>query len=86
MIEGGLPDFIASSWTGIVAPAGTPKDVIARLNAEVNAALTSPELQDRFTKLGAEAKPGTPEDFAAFVRREVPKWQAMARLAGVKAE
>jgi tripartite-type tricarboxylate transporter receptor subunit TctC len=86
MIEGGLPDFIASSWTGIMAPAGTPKDVIARLNAEVNAALTSPELQDRFKKLAAEAKPGTPADFAAFIRREVPKWQAMAKLAGVKAE
>jgi tripartite-type tricarboxylate transporter receptor subunit TctC len=86
MIEAGLPDFVASSWTGIMAPAGTPKDVIARLNAEVNAALTSPELQDRFKKLSAEAKPGTPEDFAAFIRREVPKWQAMAKLAGVKAE
>jgi tripartite-type tricarboxylate transporter receptor subunit TctC len=86
MIEGGLPDFIASSWTGIMAPAGTPKDVIARLNGEVNAALTSPELQDRFKKLAAEAKPGTPADVAAFIRREVPKWQAMAKLAGVKAE
>jgi tripartite-type tricarboxylate transporter receptor subunit TctC len=86
MIEGGLPDFIASSWTGIMAPAETPKAIIGRLNAEVNAALTSPELQDRFKKLAAEAKPGTTEDFAAFILREVPKWQAMAKLAGVKAE
>ena len=86
MIESGLPDFIASSWTGIVTPAGTPKDIIGRLNAEVNAALKSPELQDRFKKLAAEASPGTPEDFAAFIVREVPKWQAMAKLAGVKGE
>jgi tripartite-type tricarboxylate transporter receptor subunit TctC len=86
MIEGGLPDFIASSWTGIMAPAETPKAIIGRLNAEVNAALTSPELQDRFKKLAAEAKPGTTEDFAAFILREVPKWQVMAKLAGVKAE
>ena len=86
MIESGLPDFIASSWTGIVTPAGTPKDIIGRLNAEVNAALKSPELQDRFKKLAAEANPGTPEDFAAFIVREVPKWQAMAKLAGVKGE
>jgi tripartite-type tricarboxylate transporter receptor subunit TctC len=86
MIESGLPDFIASSWTGIVTPAGTPKDIIGRLNAEVNAALRSPELQDRFKKLAAEANPGTPEDFAAFIVREVPKWQAMVKLAGVKAE
>ena len=86
MIESGLPDFIASSWTGIVTPAGTPKDIIGRLNAEVNAALKSSELQDRFKKLAAEASPGTPEDFAAFIVREVPKWQAMAKLAGVKGE
>jgi tripartite-type tricarboxylate transporter receptor subunit TctC len=86
MIESGLPDFIASSWTGIVTPAGTPKDIIGRLNAEVNAALKSPELQDRFKKLAAEANSGTPEDFAAFIVREVPKWQAMAKLAGMKGE
>jgi tripartite-type tricarboxylate transporter receptor subunit TctC len=43
-------------------------------------------MQDRFKKLAAEAKPGTPEDFAAFIRREVPKWQAMAKLAGVKGD
>jgi tripartite-type tricarboxylate transporter receptor subunit TctC len=52
----------------------------------VNAALKSPEMQDRFKKLAAEANPGTPEDFAAFIVREVPKWQAMAKLAGVKGE
>jgi tripartite-type tricarboxylate transporter receptor subunit TctC len=86
LIEGGLPDFIASSWSGIMAPAATPKQVIGKLNAEVNAALTSPEMQERFKKLAAEAKPGTPEDFAAFIAREVPKWQAMAKLAGVKGE
>ena len=68
MIESGLPDFIASSWTGIMAPAGTPKDIIGRLNAEVNAALKSPEMQDRFKKLAAEANPGTPEDFRGIHR------------------
>jgi tripartite-type tricarboxylate transporter receptor subunit TctC len=86
MIESGLPDFVASSWTGIVAPAATPKDIIGKLNAEVNAGLNSPDMRDRFKKLAAEANPGTPEDFAAFIVREVPKWQAMAKLAGVKAE
>ena len=86
MIEGGVPNFIASSWSGIVAPAGTPREVINRLNAEINAGLISAEMQDRFRKLAAEAKPGTPEDFAAYIVREVPKWQGMAKLAGVKAE
>lgn len=69
-----------------MAPAGIPKDIIGKLNAEVNAGLRSPEMQDRFKKLAAEANPGTPEDFTAFIVREVPKWQAMAKLAGVKAE
>jgi tripartite-type tricarboxylate transporter receptor subunit TctC len=86
MIEGGVPDFITSSWTGMMAPAGTPKAIISRLNADINAGLKSPELQDRLKKLAAAAMPGTPEEFAAFVVREVPKWQAMVKLAGVKAD
>jgi len=69
-----------------VTRASTPKDIIGRLNAEVNAALKSPELQDRFKKLAGETNPGTPEDFAAFIVRREPKWQAMAKLAGVKGE
>jgi tripartite-type tricarboxylate transporter receptor subunit TctC len=86
MIESGLPGFTAGSWTGLMAPGGTPKEVIARLNGELNAALNSPEMKDRFKKLAAEANPGTPEDFRAFIVKEIPKWQAMAKLAGVKAE
>jgi tripartite-type tricarboxylate transporter receptor subunit TctC len=86
MIEGGVPDFIASSWTGLMAPAGTPKEIILRLNAELNAGLVSPEMKERFRMLAAEAHPGTPADFMAFIVKEIPKWQAMAKLAGVKAE
>jgi tripartite-type tricarboxylate transporter receptor subunit TctC len=69
-----------------MAPAGTPKAIISRLNADSNAGRKSPELQDRLKKLAAAAMPGTPEEFAAFVVREVPKWQAMVKLAGVKAD
>jgi len=86
MIEGGVPDFIASSWTGLVAPAGTPKDIVMRLNGELNAGLASPEMKERFQMLAAEAHPGAPEDFMAFIVKEIPKWQALAKLAGVKAE
>jgi tripartite-type tricarboxylate transporter receptor subunit TctC len=86
VIEGGVPDFIASSWTGLMAPAGTPKEIVMRLNAELNASLHSPEIKQRLHMLGAEAHPGTPADFMAFIVQEIPKWQAMARLAGVKAE
>ncbi len=86
MIESGLPNFTAGSWTGLMAPANTPRDIVMRLNAELNAGLNSPEIKDRFHKLAAEARPGTPEDFRAFIVQEIPKWQAMAKLAGVKAE
>jgi len=86
MIEGGVPDFIASSWTGIVAPAGTPREIINRLNAEINAGVNSPLLRERFKQLGAIANPGTPEDFAAFIAKERPKWVSMVKLSGVKGE
>jgi tripartite-type tricarboxylate transporter receptor subunit TctC len=86
VIESGVPDFVASSWTGLMAPAGTPKEIVARLNAELNAGLASAEMKERFKMLAAEAHPGTPADFTTFIVKEIPKWQAMARLAGVKAE
>jgi tripartite-type tricarboxylate transporter receptor subunit TctC len=86
MIESGLPDFIASSWTSIMAPAGTPKDIVNRLNASINAGLGSPQMRARFKQLAAEARPGTPEELTAFVASEIPKWQAMAKLAGISGD
>jgi tripartite-type tricarboxylate transporter receptor subunit TctC len=86
MIESGVPDFIASSWAGILVPAGTPAGVIAKLNAESNAALKSANMQVRLKQFAAEAKPGTPQDFAAFIAAERPKWIAMAKLTNLKPE
>src|SRR5262249_20945890 len=86
MIESGVADFTAASWTGIVAPASTPREIVSRLNAEVNAGLRSPLLQTRFKQLAALANPGTPEDFAAFITKEVPKWTTMTRLSGIQPE
>lgn len=86
MIESGFPDFIASSWTSVMAPAGTPKDIVGRLNASINAGLTSSQMQARLKQLAAEARPGTPEELAAFVAGEIPKWQALAKLTGVTGE
>jgi tripartite-type tricarboxylate transporter receptor subunit TctC len=86
MIESGVPDFIASSWTGIAAPAGTPREIVNRLNAEINAGLRSAEMQARFKQLAADSNPGTPEDFAAFIARETPKWVTMTKLSGIKPE
>ena len=86
MIESGIPDFTASSWTGLVAPAGTPRPIIERLNRELVTGLKSEQLQARFKQLGAISEPGTPEDFAAFMVKEVPKWVTMVKLSGVKPE
>jgi tripartite-type tricarboxylate transporter receptor subunit TctC len=86
MIESGIPDFIGNSWTGIAAPAGTPPEIIAKLNAAINAALKSPAVMASFAKLKAEAKIGTPQDFGAFLADEGKRWGEFARLAGVQPE
>jgi tripartite-type tricarboxylate transporter receptor subunit TctC len=86
MIESGVPDFIASSWAGILAPAGTPAAIIAKVNTETNGALKSEAMQARLKQFAAEAKPGTPQDFAAFIAAERPKWTSMAKLSNLKPE
>ena len=86
MIDCGVPDFIASSWAGILVPAGTPAAIIAKLNAETNVALKSEAMQARLKQFAAEAQPGTPQDFAAFIAAERPKWTAMAKLSNLKPE
>ncbi len=86
MIESGVPDFVADSWIGLMAPAGTPAEIIRKLNEAINAGLKSPDMQARFTALAAQARPGSPQDFAAFIAAELPKWTAMAKLSNLKAE
>jgi tripartite-type tricarboxylate transporter receptor subunit TctC len=86
MIESGFPDFIASSWTSVMAPAGTSKDIVGKLNASINAGMGSPHMQARLKQLAAEARPGTPDELAAFVAGEIPKWQELAKLTGVTGE
>jgi tripartite-type tricarboxylate transporter receptor subunit TctC len=86
MIESGVAGFVASSWTGILAPPGTPRPVVDKLNSAVNAILVSAEMQARLKSMGAEGKPGSPENFTAFIAADLPKWTAMAKLSGVSAE
>jgi tripartite-type tricarboxylate transporter receptor subunit TctC len=86
MIESGFPGFIASSWTSVMAPSGTPKDIVGKLNESINAGLNTPQMQARFKQLAANARPGTPEELATFIAGEIPKWQSMAKVAGVSAE
>jgi len=86
MVEAGVPDFVSVSFTGIVAPAGTPSSVIARLNAAIVESMKSPEVQSALDKLGVDARAGTPEEFASFLAREREKWGALIRAANIKPE
>ena len=85
MIESGFPDFIGSSWTSVMAPAGTPRDIVGKLNGAINAGINSPQMQARFRELAADARPGTPDEVAAFIANEIPRWQAMTKLVGISA-
>jgi len=82
MIQSGVEGFVATSWTGLVAPPGTPQSVVDKLNAAINAGLNAADLQAKLKMLGAQGRPGTPADFAKFTATEVPKWTAMAKLSG----
>ena len=84
--EAGLAGFEASSWFGVLAPAGTPPATIARLNAEGVKWLATPEAKERMHNLGANAAGGTPEDFAAHIRAETVKWARVVKDSGAKAE
>jgi tripartite-type tricarboxylate transporter receptor subunit TctC len=83
MMESGI-DVVSMSFTGILAPAGTPADIVRKLNAAINDALSSAELRESFAKLGVETRVGSSADFAAFIAREKDKWAAVAKSAGIQ--
>ncbi len=84
--ETGLPDFETSAWQGIFAPAATPRAIITRLNREVARAVSLPDLKDRLTTEGAEPVANTPEEFAAYLKRELAKWAKVVKAAGIRAD
>ena len=83
--ETGLAGYDVYVWYGLLAPAGTPNAVIARLNAEVVAALSHQEMKDQFTRSGSTAASSTPAEFDAYLRAEIAKWTRVVREAGIKA-
>jgi tripartite-type tricarboxylate transporter receptor subunit TctC len=81
-----LPGYEANGWYGLVAPKGTPPEVVATLNKQVNAALADPAMRKRFTDLGCEVFTGTPADFARFIADETAKWAKVIKFANIKAD
>ena len=84
--ESGYPGFEADQWYGVVAPAGTPADVVAKLNAQVNQALNSPELKSRLNAEGAIATPDTPANFGKLIAAEIARWKPVISGGRVKAD
>jgi tripartite-type tricarboxylate transporter receptor subunit TctC len=84
--DAGLPQFEISFWSGLVAPAGTPPEVIARLNAEVRKALATPEARNTLAAQGLEPRADSPAEFAAFIAREVEQWGRAIKASGARAD
>jgi tripartite-type tricarboxylate transporter receptor subunit TctC len=84
--ESGVPGFDVTAWYGVSAPAKTPRPIIEKLNAEFVRAVKSPDLRDRLVAQGADPVGNTPEQYAAFVQKEITKWARVIKAAGIKGE
>jgi tripartite-type tricarboxylate transporter receptor subunit TctC len=82
--EAAIPGFEATAWHALVTPAATPKEVIATLHRAMLATLNDPEVRASFTKLGVDIAPTTPEELAAYIKSEIPKWAAIIKASGAK--
>jgi len=84
--EAGLPAFEVTTFYGVLAPAGTPKPIVSRINAELVRIMHSPELKDRLAVMATDPATGTPEEFGDFLKRETAKWGEVVRKAGLKVD
>ena len=84
--ESGLPGFEASNWFGLMAPAGTPPEIVTRLNAEAAKALQAPEVREKLAALGFEIQSSTPQEFATLLKSETEKWAKVIKASGARAE
>jgi tripartite-type tricarboxylate transporter receptor subunit TctC len=84
--EVGVPDFVDGIWVGLAAPAGVPQDIIRRMSSEVAKALQAPDVRSRMTQLGVHAVGSTPEEAAARIQRELPRYTEAIRQADIRAE
>ena len=84
--ESGFPGFDSSEWWGLMGPAGIPKDIVAKLNAEIDRIMNRSEVQARFAEIGTRYIGGTPEQAGAFFRAEMPERSKVEQAAGLKPE
>jgi tripartite-type tricarboxylate transporter receptor subunit TctC len=84
MIEAGVSDYEVTTFFGLVAPAGTPKSIVSRLNATLNEGLGTPDMQQTIVKLGSVPAVGSPEDFAATIATHFEKWRTLGKVANIK--
>jgi tripartite-type tricarboxylate transporter receptor subunit TctC len=86
LAESGLPGYVVSNWYGILAPRGTPKEIVAKLNAEIVRILNLPDVKESLAVQGAEPFTSTPEQFAAYIKEETEKWAKIVKHSGVQLE
>jgi tripartite-type tricarboxylate transporter receptor subunit TctC len=86
MAEAGVPDFVSGTWSGIIAPAGTPKEIVDRVSLEAKKALTDPDLKKKLDDQGIVPMGTTPDEFRAFVTDEIARWKKVITDAGIKME
>ncbi len=84
--ESGVPGFTVTSWQGVLAPARTPPEIVARLNQEMNKVLRSPDVRSRMTEMGLDLIGGSPEDFARHLRDETAKWAKVVKASGARVD
>ena len=84
LAESGVPNYEASTYLGILAPAGTPREGVAKLNAALRKVMDTPSVQERFRGLGADPGSSTPEHFAKMIREELAKWRSLAKTANLQ--
>jgi tripartite-type tricarboxylate transporter receptor subunit TctC len=84
--ESGVKGYNVILWHGLIAPKGLPRPILDRVNGDLNKALQSKEMQDRLAGDGVSAAGGTPEQFAALIKKDIEVWRAVVKKAGVKAE
>jgi tripartite-type tricarboxylate transporter receptor subunit TctC len=86
LVESGFSDFTFDAWTGVLAPAGTPPDIVATLNRAINEGLQTAEMKEGLARFSGIAKTSTPQEFVAFMAHELPLWAQLVKLSGAKAE